>query len=119
MSNASPPDRQQLDRADDYLAGQIARLDDEIAAMKTANSQAIADAVEAGILRAVSNPALWEAAGAAMRSQAQSAAGGWLLGGLRAMVNRAAWIIAILAGVYALGGWGAVVALVKGHGAAS
>ena len=48
----------------------------------------------------MSNPALWEAAGVAMRAQAQSAAGGWLLGGMRAMFTRAAWIVAILAGVY-------------------
>lgn len=104
---------------DDYLAGQIARIDDELAAMKTANSQAIADAVEAGIMRAVANPALWDAAGKAMRQQAQSAAGGWLLGGIKAAATRAAWIIAIVAGVYALGGWAAVLALLKGHGAAT
>ena len=107
------------DRADDYLASQIGRLDDELAAVKTANAQAIASAVEAGILRAVSNPALWEAVGTAMRVQAQSAAGGWLLGGVKAMATRAAWVIAILAGVYAVGGWGAVLALLKGQGAAS
>lgn len=103
----------------DYLAGQISRLDDELAAMKTANSQAIASAVEVGIMRAVANPALWEAAGTAMRVQAQSAAGGWLLGGVKAMATRAAWIVAIVTGVYALGGWGAVLALLKGQGAAS
>ena len=104
---------------DDYLAGQIGRLDDELAALKRANATAIAAAVKDGIRQAVADPALWEAAGVAMRVQAQSAAGGWLLGGLRAMVTRAAWVIAILAGVYALGGWGAVIALLKGQGAAS
>jgi hypothetical protein len=107
------------DRADDYMAGEIGRLDNELAAMKTANAQAIASAVEAGILRAVSNPALWEAAGTAMRVQAQSAAGGWLLGGLRGLATRAAWIIAVVAGVYALGGWAAVLALIKAQGGAS
>jgi len=102
--------------AEDCLAGQIGRLDDELHAMKQANAEEIAAAVERGLMRAVSNPALWEAAGVAMRAEAQSAAGGWLLGGMRAMVTRAAWIVAILAGVYALGGWDAVVALIKGHG---
>lgn len=102
--------------AEDYLAGQIGRLDDELQAMKAANAEAIATAVERGLMRAVSNPALLEAAGVAMRAQAQSAAGGWLLGGMRAMFTRAAWIVAILAGVYALGGWDAVVALMNGHG---
>lgn len=105
--------------ADDYLAGQIGRLDDELQTMKAAAAEEIATAVERGLMRAVSNPALWEAASVAMRAQAQSAAGGLLLGGMRAMFTRAAWIVAILAGVYALGGWGAVVALIKGHGASS
>lgn len=70
-------------------------------------------AVAAGIRSAVADPALWEAAGQAMRSQAQSAAGGWLLGGVRSVVTRVAWIVAVVAAVYALGGWGAVVALLK------
>ena len=107
------------DPDDDCLAGQIGRIDNEIAAMKDANSQAIAAAVEIGITRAVSNPALWEAAGVAMRQQAQSAAGGWLLGGLRAAATRAAWVVAIVVGVYVLGGWGAVLALLKGQAAAA
>lgn len=78
---------------------------------------AITEAVAAGIRQAVSDPGMWDAAGKAMREQAQSAAGGWLIGGLRALATRAAWIVVIFAGVYALGGWGAVVALVKGQGA--
>lgn len=100
---------------EDYIATQIDRLDDELLAMKASNEQAIAAAVESGIMRAVSNPALWEAAGAAMRQQAQSAAGGWLLGGVKAAATRVAWVVAIIAGVYALGGWGAVLALLKGQ----
>lgn len=82
-------------------------------------AQAIQQAVAEGIRQAVADPALWEAAGYAMRTQAQSAAGGWLIGGIRALATRAAWIVMIVAGVYALGGWGAVVALVKTQGAAS
>ncbi len=77
--------------------------------------QAITEAVAAGIRQAVSDPAMWESAGKAMREQAQSAAGGWLIGGLRALATRAAWIVVIVAGVYALGGWGAVAALIKGQ----
>lgn len=103
------------ERADDYLATQIDRLEKEFEAMKADNQAAIASAVELGITRAVSNPKLWEAAGAAMRQQAQSAAGGWLLGGLKAAATRLAWIVAAIAAVYALGGWGAVLALLKGQ----
>jgi hypothetical protein len=79
-------------------------------------AQAIQSAVADGIRQAVSDPALWDAAGKAMREQAKSAAGGWLIGGVRAVLTRAAWIVAILAGVYALGGWGAVLAFVKSQG---
>ncbi len=74
-------------------------------------------AVARGIRRAVSDPALWEAAGTAMRAQAQSTAGGWLLGGLASVFQRVAWVVVIMAGVYLLGGWAALVAFVKSHGA--
>lgn len=76
----------------------------------------IEHAVAAGIRQAVADPAVWEAAGLAMRSQAQSAAGGWLLGGVRALATRAAWVVVIVAAVYALGGWGALLAILKSHG---
>lgn len=74
---------------------------------------AIEQAVAAGIRRAVTDPSIWAEAGEAMRTQAQSAAGGWLIGGVRSLVTRAAWVIAAIAAVYALGGWGAVVAFLK------
>lgn len=74
---------------------------------------AIRAAVAEGIRDAVSDPALWDAAGKAMREQAQSAAGGWLLGGVRVLLARVTLVVAIMAGVYALGGWGALVAFVK------
>lgn len=75
--------------------------------------QAITEAVAAGIRQAVSDPAMWESAGKAMREQAQSAAGGWLLGGIRALLNRAGWIALIVAGIYTIGGWSSVVAFIK------
>lgn len=75
------------------------------------------DAVTAGLRDAVADPQLWDAAGKAMRQQAQSAAGGWLLGGVGALGKRLAWIVAIAAGVYALGGWSALAALIKAQAA--
>ena len=75
------------------------------------------ESVTAGLRDAVADPQLWEAAGRAMREQAQSAAGGWLLGGVGALGKRAAWVIAIDAGVYALGGWSALGALIKAQAA--
>lgn len=82
----------------------------------TADTDAIRQAVADGIREAVSDPALWEAAGKAMREQAQSAAGGWLLGGLRTLLNRLGWALLIVAGIYTIGGWPSVVAFLKTGG---
>jgi hypothetical protein len=76
----------------------------------------IEEAVAEGIRRAVSDPRTWEAAGAAMREQAHSAAGGWILGGVATLLKRVAWVVVIVSGVYALGGWAAVAALFKTQG---
>lgn len=76
----------------------------------------IEEAVAEGIRRAVSDPRTWEAAGMAMREQAQSAAGGWVLGGVVKLMKRTAWVVIIVSGVYALGGWAAVAALFKTQG---
>lgn len=81
------------------------------------SSAEIEDAVAAGIRRAVSDPELWDAAGAAMRMHAQSAAGGWFLGGMIAVLRKAAWVVVVVMGIYLIGGWGAVVAFLKANGA--
>lgn len=101
------------DRADDYLASQIGRLDDELAAQKIANSQTIAAAVEAGILRAVSNPDLWAAASIAIQQQAKARAGGWLFSGIGAVFSKAGWFIMAGVAVYTLGGWTALAGAFK------
>lgn len=74
---------------------------------------AIRDAVRDGIRDAVADPELWAAAGSAMRAQAQNAAGGLVLGGLRQLLVRAAWFLVIGGGVYLLGGWTALAAAIK------
>lgn len=76
-------------------------------------TETIRDAVREGIREAVADPDLWAAAGAAMRSQAQSAAGGLILGGLRQILGRLAWVLVIGGGVYLLGGWSALAGMVK------
>lgn len=70
-------------------------------------------AVARGIKAAVSDPEMWAAATKAMQEKAQTEAGGWLLGGLRAALSKAAWIITIGLGVYLVGGWSALAALFK------
>lgn len=84
-----------------------------------AHAAAIEGAVAAGIRSAVADSATWDAAAAAMRQHAQSKAGGWLLGGVGALLNRAAWLIVIAVAVYMLGGWAALARLAQGHGGTS
>jgi hypothetical protein len=76
----------------------------------------IEKAVARGIQLAMSDPKLWEAAGSAMRAHAHATAGGWLIGGAVTLSKRLAWAVTILAGIYFLGGWSAVVAFVKTQG---
>jgi hypothetical protein len=77
---------------------------------------AIEQAVARGIQAAVSDPATWEAAGKAMRTQAEQSAGGWLLAGLRAAFKKLAWVVLVCVLVYNLGGLPALTALMKGQG---
>lgn len=74
-------------------------------------------AVAAGIKAAVADPEMWAAAMKAMQNKAQSEAGGWLLGGVKTALSKVAWIVAIGLGVYLVGGWGALVSLIKGSAA--
>ena len=111
------PLRDRSTLADDYLAEQIARHDDELEQLcRNTSAQAIAAAVEDGIMRAASNPALLAAASAAIQSQAKARAGGWLFQGIGAIFSRAGWIVLAVLAVYILGGWSAVVAMVKAWG---
>ena len=98
---------------DDYLASQIARLDDEMETLRNVMCTKISDGVEAGIMRAVSSPELWTAAIDAIQTQAKQRAGGWLLGGISSIFSRLGWVILAVMAVYALGGWTAVSAMVK------
>lgn len=82
-------------------------------------AQAIQQAVAEGIRQAVSDPAVWEAAGQAMHRQATQAAGGWLLGGVGAVARRIGWVLLIAWGVYSLGGWTALVAFIKANAGAA
>lgn len=108
---APDPDRRRShDRITD---ARLRQLEDQMADIAVT----MREAVHTGLRDAVSDPQLWEAAGAAMREQAQSAAGGWLLGGLGAVGKRIGWVLVIAGGVYLLGGWGALVAFVKAQAA--
>lgn len=109
--HADPHDAR--NRADDYMASQIARIDNEIDAMRLANAQQIAQAVEAGIMRAVSNPDLWEAASTAIQQQAKARAGGWLFSGVGAVFSKLGWMVMAAIAIYTLGGWTALAGAIK------
>ena len=105
-------DRNQESR-DDYLAGQISRLDEELEMLREVMCTQVTNAIEAGIMRAAGNPELWKAASAAIQVQAKQRAGGWLLTGIGALFSKAGWIVMALVAVYTLGGFPAVLAMVK------
>lgn len=76
-------------------------------------AKVMADAVADGIKAAVSDPAMWTAAGEAMQQRAATATGGIVLGGLKAMFSRFFLIILIAGTIYAVGGWAALTAAWK------
>ncbi len=95
---------------------EVLRLQDQVTDGRgeALHAEQLTAAVTSGIRAAVSDPALWAAAMAAIQTKAASETGGWLLGGLRTALSKAAWVFVIGLGVYLVGGWGAIVALVKG-----
>lgn len=81
-----------------------------------AHAAAIEQAVAAGIRAALSDATTWDAAARAMREHAQSAAGGWLIGGLITLAKRAAWIALFCVAAYQFSGWSGVASLIRTQG---
>lgn len=69
--------------------------------------------VAAGIRDALSDPDTWEVAFEAFNKYAQSRTGKMLLGGIGVVFRRLVFVGLILAGVYAIGGLPAIIALFK------
>lgn len=95
---------------------ELLRLQDQVTDSRgeALHVEQLSAAVRDGIRAAVSDPELLAAATAAIQKKAASEAGGWLFGGLRTILSRIAWVCVIGMGVYLVGGWGALAALVKG-----
>lgn len=70
-------------------------------------------AVAAGIKQAATDPDVWAAMLAAIRTQAHQNAGSWLFGGIRQFFSKAAWFLVIGLGIYLLGGWSGLVTFFK------
>lgn len=98
------------------ILDEILRLQDQVTDGRgdALHVEQLSKAVRDGIRAAVSDPEMWAAATAAIQSKAAAEAGGWLFGGLRTILSRIAWVCVIGMGVYLVGGWGALAALVKG-----
>ncbi len=75
--------------------------------------EVVRDAVAEGIRVAVSDPKLWADALRAMQTHAQTEAGGWMFGWLKAIASKALLFTVVGLGVYAIGGWSALAALFK------
>lgn len=68
----------------------------------------IAEAVEQGLMRAVSNPEFWTRATNAMQAHAARQAGGWLIGSIGAAMKKAVMVAVVVFGIYSVGGWSAL-----------
>lgn len=105
------------------LAQQIAELAVGVKAMSAKNSEMqqslldmerrIPELMAAGIVAAVGNPATWQAGREAMKRQARDAAGGWLLGGVKFLLDKFLWAAVALVAIYAMGGWPALAGVLK------
>lgn len=114
MVDTRPPATAQevIENKMDYLAEMIGNVH-ELVEQRSSNDEALRAAVRAGIVAAASDPDVWAVAITTLRSQMHHEAGSWLFGGVRAFFSRVAWVCLIGLGVYLIGGWSALMALVK------
>ena len=101
----------------EQIMREVQAISDNVTALHAdkLTAEDLSHAVAAGLKQAISDPQFWDSAVYAMQGRAKEQAGGWLLGGLRAMLSKLAWIAVIGLSVYLLGGWQAVVAVFKAH----
>jgi len=97
---------------------EIKNLQEQLAKQRSEvlTTDMLSRSITSGILTAVSDPAMWHSAMIAMQTRAKVEAGGWLLGSLKAVVSRLAWILVIGMAAYWFGGWAALAALFKSGG---
>lgn len=111
------PTAEQLMRALLGLQDRMADVESALRDQVEAAPQVLRDGVASGIRAAVSDPELWKAVIAAVQAHAKAEAGGWLFGGVAAAMSKLAWVLVIGLAVYLLGGWSALVTLIKATGA--
>lgn len=74
----------------------------------------ISKAVVAGNIATVQSPEFWAALFAGLHKNTREYAGGWLFGGLRALLSRIGWLILFGVALWIVGGPSAIVAAIKG-----
>lgn len=94
-----------------HVIGQLGELREAVSEVATPAS--LSHAVAEGTRRALADPETWAEAMKGIQKAAQQEAGGWLFGGIRAFISKAAWVVLIGLGVYLLGGWAALAAFLK------
>lgn len=75
---------------------------------RVSTPEQMALAVEAGMRRAVSDPAFWAAVAEGLQVHATRQAGGWLIGGISAALSKILLAAVVALGVYLIGGWSAL-----------
>ena len=88
---------------------------DEITALRGAQltRQDVTEAIKEGIRSATSDPEVWSGTILAIQAHARAEAGGWLFGGIRAVLSKIGWILLVGGAVYLIGGWAGLAALWK------
>ena len=113
-----PTHAEAIDRKLDHLAEMIGDVQETVD-RTSPDLAALRIAVRDGIVAAASDREVWRIALETLvpiaREHAQAEAGGWMLGGLKVMASRLAWIALIGMAIYLVGGWSALVAFFK-HG---
>jgi hypothetical protein len=110
------PERRRVHPEVELVLQAIQSRDDAMTALRgdvLAMPERIGEAIQQANMRTVSDPAFWSAAGAALRREARDQAGGFVLDGVRNTFRWVAWVMLIGMGVYLVGGWTALLALVK------
>jgi hypothetical protein len=110
------PERRRMHPEVELVLQAIQSRDDAMTALRgdvLAMPERIGEAIQQANMRTVSDPAFWAAAGAALRREARDQAGGFVLDGVRNTFRWVAWVLLIGMGVYLVGGWTALLALVK------
>lgn len=102
------PDRDPVQEQLQYVGEELARLEGRML-----SSNAIKDAVANGMMQAVGDPAFFDAAFRAMGERTTTAAGGFILGGVRGLFSKVFWFGLAGVAVYIAGGWGALVSMFK------